>query len=187
MKPRFLVALCTALLTAGTLIGISGTALAHSMPYEEATLILSMDEQTTLVPCESTIGDAKAAAIRAGLDTDGAEHDSIGGNQRMAGYSCGIYRYSFSCDTDAGDTRPVPDLPITGYRIAGDALHTRAGFAVGTLYTAVTAAYGEASRVEQNEPYILTYCYEFEERGARLLFDVDNDGIIRAILFRSNR
>ena len=187
MKPRFLSLLCTALLAAGTLLTFSGTTLGHSMPYEEATLILSMDEQTTLVPCESTIGDAKAAAIRAGLDTDGAEHDSIGGNQRMAGYSCGVYRYSFSCDTDAGDTRPVPDLPITSYRIAGDALHTRAGFAIGTLYTAVTAAYGEASRVEQNEPYILTYCYEFEERGARLLFDVDNDGIIRAILFRSNR
>ena len=187
MKARFLVALCTALLTAGILIGISGTTLAHSMPYEETTLILSMDEQTSLVPCKSTIGDAKAAAARAALDADGAEHNSIGDNQRMAGYSCGVYRYSFSCGTDTDDTRPVPDLPITSYRIAGDALHTRAGFAVGTLYTAVTAAYGEASRVEQNEPYILTYCYEFEERDARLLFDVDDDGIIRAILFRSNR
>ncbi len=188
MKKHVYGFLSAALVAAGILFSASSTALAHSMPFEEATLVLddTSGGQIELTPLESTLGDVRTAFDRAGLAEGAAENEYRGGGMHSMRLSYCNYNYNFAGDANIADSRPALDLPLEAFQLYDTAVRTRSGFCVGTSYADVVEAYGEASAVEREERTLLTYLYEFEERRARLLFYVDDDGVIRYISFRSD-
>lgn len=188
MKTRFLGCLCTALLAVGILLGASGTALAHSMSYEEATLILDdlLGGLNELYPRQSKLKDARRAIVRAGLADDYQKKDFTGDGMRFVTYEFSYAeKFVFRAVTGAKDMRDAGDLTITGYDVMGKSARTRAGFHVGMEYSDVTDQYGEASSVKLNKEGLTSCTYAFESKGSELTFDVDDAGIIQAIKFRS--
>ena len=135
--------------------GAVGTAFAHTMPEEEATLILPKPPvgQFEIVPHETTIGDLDA--------------------------------FIFLARTGAQDDCPASEMPIVSYDVQGVDLHTPSHFLVSAPYEKVVAKYGEASYVLRKNPELVTYVYAFEKRMTELSFDVDEAGKIRAIHYRS--
>ena len=178
---KWIKGVCGAVLAAGLCLGAAGTALAHTMTEEEATMILPKPPhwQFEITPFHSTLYD-----IRAGLGADFKEKDFTGDGMRFVTYDYhGLY--SFFARTGANDDRPASELPISGYDVKGLDLHTPSHFLVSAPYEEVTAKYGAADHVLHDTPGLVTYIYEFAGRPTQLIFDVDEAGIIRAIRYRS--
>lgn len=162
--------------------GAVGTAFAHTMSEEEATLILPKPPvgQFEIVPHETTIGD---------LDAFGPQfierRDFTGDGMRFV--RCDVYNgaFIFLARTGAQDDRPTSEMPIVSYDVQGVDLHTPSHFLVSAPYEKVVAKYGEASYVLRKNPELVTYVYAFEKRMTELSFDVDEAGKIRAIHYRS--
>ena len=189
MKTRLFGFLLSAvLLAAGILLG-EGTVSAHSMPYEETTLILddyAAHTQSSVIPRQSTLKDAQGAVVRAGLADDYKKSDFTGDGMRFVTFRFNYAEeFVFRAVTGAKDTRDAGELTITGYDIMGPSVRTRSGIHVGIPYTDVTDAYGEASSAHTNEEGLTSYSYAFDGKAAALTFGVDDAGIIRAIQYRS--
>ena len=169
-------------IAASLFLGAVGTAFAHTMPEEEATLILPKPPvgQFEIVPHETTIGD---------LDAFGPQfierRDFTGDGMRFV--RCDVYNgaFIFLARTGAQDDRPASEMPIISYDVQGVSLHTPSNFLVSAPYEQVVAKYGEASYVLRNNSELVTYVYAFEKRMTELSFDVDAAGKICAIHYRS--
>ena len=189
MKTRFLGFLCTALFAADILLGAAGTTFAHSMPYEETTLILDDIPDgglSELYPRQSTLKEARRAVVRAGLVDDYQSKDFTGDGMRFVTFDFNYAEhFIFRAVTAANDTRDAGALTVTSYDVMGKSVRTLAGLCVGMEYADVVELYGEASFVDENEPPFVSYIYAFEPKAATLTFDVDDAGIIQAIKFRS--
>lgn len=188
MKKHLSLFLCGAALTACTLLG-AGTAFAHSMPYEETTLILDdfvNGGESELVPRESTLDDAMGAIVRANLGHDHQETDVTSDGFRFVTAMSHYARpYDFRSVTDAQDRCDTRALPITGYDLMGEKIRTSSGLYVGMPYEDVVDQYDEASSVDTNEAGRTLYTYAFDEDAAELTFEVDDAGIIQAIHCRT--
>ena len=180
MKAQGFRRLCSALCTALILIGAAGMAYAHTMPHEEAVMILPKPPygELDLVPHKSTLFD-----VRAGFGADFKERDFTGDGMRIVRYNYND-RIIFMARTGAMDPRPSKELKIIGYDILSSSLHTPSHFHVGDPFTKVTEKYGEPSTVIE-ENGTASQIYSFEGHPSQLIFDVDADGIIRAIRYRT--
>lgn len=189
MKTRFLGLLSAALFAAGILLGAASTAFAHSMPYEEATLILDDvvgGGLSELTPRKSTLADAKRAIVRADLAHDHQRDEFTADGFRFV--TCTFHyceKFVFRSIADAKSTYTEDKLAITSYDVFGGSARTLSGFHVGMEYADVTAKYGEASSMSKNRLPFVSYTYTFTSMDADLTFDVDREGIIRVIRFRS--
>ena len=188
MKTRFLSLLCTALFAAGILLG-TATASAHGMTYWEATLVLddtATGGQNQLEPRKATLADARRAIVRAGLADDYQKKDSSGDGMRFVTYSFdGAEHFIFRSVTGAKNTRDADELTITSYDLMGESLRTLGGLRVGKSYEDIEEMYGEPSFSETNDEGLTACTYAFDDKAAELTFDVDDDGIIQAIHFRT--
>ncbi|BEU88853.1 hypothetical protein TAMA11512_23170 [Selenomonas sp. TAMA-11512] len=181
MKTRIPGLFCTAILAAGILIVAASTALAHSMPSEEATIILPKPPygQLDLVPHKSTLSDA-----RAGFGSAFKGSDFTGDGMRFVSYKYGN-DLTFFARTGAQDRRPADELTITGYDVMSSSLHTPSRFSVSDPYQQVVDKYGEASYTLEKEDGLTSYIYSFNGRPTQLIFDVNASGVIRAIRYRT--
>ena len=121
--------------------------------------------------------------MRAGFGADFKERDFTGDGMRIVRYNYND-RIIFMARTGAMDTRPSKELKIIGYDILSSSLHTPSHFHVGDPFTKVTEKYGEPSTVIE-ENGTASQIYSFEDHPSRLISDVDADGIIRAIRYRT--
>ena len=188
MKTRFLSLLCTALFAAGILLG-AATASAHGMIYWEATLVLddtAAGGQSQLEPRKATLGDARRAVVRAGLADDYQGKDFTGDGMRFVTFDFNYAEHCiFRTVTGANDKRDADALTVTSYDIMGKSLRTLGGLHVGKSYESVEEMYGEASFTNTSDDGLTACTYAFDDKAATLTFDVDDDGIIQAIHFRT--
>lgn len=178
---KWLKGVCSAVFAAILCLGTATTALAHTMTEEEATMILPKPPhgQFEITPFHSTLYD-----IRAGLGADFKEEDFTGDGMRFVTYDYhGLY--SFFARTGANDDRDAKELTVTGYEINGGSLHTPSHVRVHNLYDDVVAIFGKADHVLREESGVVSYIYDFAGRPTQLVFDVNDEGRIRAIHFYS--
>lgn len=179
---QWIKCLCGTFLTAGLCLSIAGTALAHTMPIEEATMILPKPPygQMEIVPHETPMENLDAFGVQF------IEKSSINnGRFRFVRYSVYSGTFVFFARTGADDVRPAAELCVSDYDIKDVSLHTPSNFMVSGRYEDVVEKYGEADHVERETPARTSYRYDFEEHAASLLFEVDEDGKIRVIRYRS--
>ena len=189
MKTRFFVFLCTALFAVGILLGTSSMASAHGMTYWEATLVLddtATGEQNRLEPRKATLADARRAIVRAGLADDYHGKDFTGDGMRFVTFDFNYAEHCiFRAVTGAKDTRDAGDLTITSYDIMGKSVRTLSGLRVGKSYEDIEEMYGEPSFSETNDEGLTACTYAFNDKAAELTFDIDDEGVIQAIHFRT--
>ena len=178
MKTRFFGFLATALFAAGILLGASSMASAHGMTYWEATLVPPGEVAggpNQLEPRKSTLSDAVRIITDAGIEVDCQVKEFTGDGLRFVTYSFdGAEHFIFRAVTGAKNTRDADELTITSYDLMGESLRTLGGLHVGKSYESLEEMYGEAACT-----------YAFDDKAATLTFDVDDDGIIQAIHFRT--
>ena len=189
MKTRFFGFLCTALFAVGILLGAPGMASAHGMTYWEATLVPPGEVAggpNQLEPRKSTLSDAARIIAGAGLADDYQAKEFTGDGMRFVTYTFdGAEHFVFRSVTGAKNTRDADELTITSYDLMGESLRTLGGLHVGTSYESLEEMYGEPSFSETNDEGLTACTYAFNDKAAELTFDVDDDGIIRAIHFRT--
>lgn len=180
MKP-WSKGVCRAAIAAGLFFSAMGTAFAHTMPEAEGTLILPMPPhwQFEIIPHQTTLD-----AIRGAMGADFKKTEFTGDGMRFVTYDYhGLF--SFSARTGEADERDDGELRISGYSAKEVSLHTLSGFCVGVMYEDVVAKYGEADHVLRKESGLVSYIYDFAGRPTQLVFDVNDEGRIRAIHFFS--
>ena len=189
MKTRFFGFLCTALFAVGILLGTSSMASAHGMTYWEATLVLddtATGEQNRLEPRKATLADARRAIVRAGLADDYQGKDFTGDGMRFVTFDFNYAEHCiFRAVTGAKDTRDAGDLTITSYDIMGKSVRTLSGLRVGKSYEDIEEMYGDPSFSETNEDGLTACTYAFDDKAATLTFDIDDEGVIQVIHFRT--
>ena len=173
-----------AAIAAGLLFGAAATALAHTMPVSEATLILPKPPtgQFEIIPHETRMGD---------LDVFGTAFlkKSAINNGVFRFVRCSVYdseTFVFFARVKADDQRPAQELAVSEYDVKGVDLHTPSNFMVSGRYEAVVEKYGNADEIQENVvPGRTLYVYQFPERASELIFEVDEEEKIRVIRYRS--
>ena len=189
MKKYVCGILTTALFAVGILLGAPGMASAHGMTYWEATLVPPGEvagEPNQLEPRKSTLSDAVRIITGAGIEVDYQVKEFTGDGLRFVTYTFdGAESFIFRSVTGAKNTRPADELTITSYDLMGSSLRTLGGLHVGKSYESVEEMYGDPSSSETNDEGFTACTYSFDDKAAELTFDVDDDGIIQAIHFRT--
>ena len=189
MKTRFFGFLSAALFAAGILLGAPGMASAHGMTYWEATLVPPGEVAggpNQLEPRKSTLSDAVRIITDAGIEVDCQVKEFTGDGLRFVTYSFdGAEHFIFRSVTGVKNTRDADELTITSYDLMGESLRTLGGLHVGKSYESLEEMYGEPSFSETNDEGLTACTYAFDDKAAELTFDVDDDGIIQAIHFRT--
>ena len=172
-----------AAIAAGLLFGAAATALAHTMPIEEATMILPKPPygQMEIVPHETPMENLDAFGVQF------MEKSSINNGQfRFVRYSVYSGAFVFFARTGADDVRPAAELFVSDYDVKSVSLHTPSNFMVSGRYEDVVEKYGNADQIQENVvPGRTLYVYQFPERASELIFEVDEEEKIRVIRYRS--
>ena len=172
-----------AAIAAWLLFGAAATALAHTMPIEEATMILPKPPygEMKIVPHETPMENLDAFGVQF------MEKSSINNGQfRFVRYSVYSGAFVFFARTGADDVRPAAELFVSDYDVKGVSLHTPSNFMVSGRYEAVVEKYGNADEIQENVvPGRTLYVYQFPERASELIFEVDEEEKIRVIRYRS--
>lgn len=180
---QWIKCLCGTFLTAGLCLSIAGTALAHTMPIEEATMILPKPPygQMEIVPHETPMENLDAFGVQF------MEKSSINNGQfRFVRYSVYSDAFVFFARTGADDVRPATELFVSDYDVKSVSLHTPSNFMVSGRYEDVVEKYGNADQIQENVvPGRTLYVYQFPERASELIFEVDEEEKIRVIRYRS--
>lgn len=172
-----------AAIAAWLLFGAAATALAHTMPISEATMILPKPPygQMEIVPHETPMEKLDAFGVQF------MEKSSINNGQfRFVRYSVYSDAFVFFARTGADDVRPAAELFVSDYDVKSVSLHTPSNFMVSGRYEAVVEKYGNADQIQENVvPGRTLYVYQFPERASELIFEVDEEEKIRVIRYRS--
>lgn len=163
---------------AAFLVGLAltgGTALAHTMPFSETTLILEK-------------GHGLHAEIRPG-DPLSKVRDILGDVYQENVMDFGpfrriIWKYytsEFSAVTLTSNTSPTKQLTLHGYTLEEVSFHTPSGFSISTNYDKTKDKYGEATSQMITEDGLTSYIYSFSDRPAALVFEVDQENRVRKI------
>ena len=173
-----------AAIAAGLLFGAAATALAHTMPVSEATMILPKPPygQMEIVPHETPMEKLDAFGVQF------MEKSSINnGKFRFVRYSVHSGAFVFFARTGADDVRPAAELFVSDYDVKGMSLHTPSNFMVSGRYEAVVEKYGTADKIQEIvAPGRTLYVYQFSERASELIFEVTEEGTIYAIRYRTD-
>ena len=173
---KWLQDLGSAAIAAGLFFSASATALAHTMPEEEATLIVLVSPygHAEFIPNETTLGEVEAVEGH-----DVKKKDFTGDGRRIVTYE--YVTATFWSIVGAADDRDANELPMTGYDLRSNGSHTLSRFSVGEPYAEVVEKYGEADYTMPEKDGLVTYGYKLDGRPIHLTFDVNGEGRIRAI------
>ena len=163
---------------AAFLVGLAltgGTALAHTMPFSETTLIL---EKGHGLHAEIRPGDP-LSKVRDILGDVYQENVKDFGPFRRVIWN--YYGSEFSAVTLTSNTSPSEKLPLHGYTLRGVSFHTPSGFSISTNYDKIKDKYGEATSQMITEDGLTSYIYSFSDRPAALVFEVDQENRVRKI------
>lgn len=163
---------------AAFLVGLAltgGTALAHTMPFSETTLIL---EKGHGLHAEIRPGDP-LSKVRDILGDVYQENVMDFGPFRRVIWN--YYGSEFSAVTLTSNTSPTKQLTLHGYTLEEVSFHTPSGFSISTNYDKIKDKYGEATSQMITEDGLTSYIYSFSDRPAALVFEVDQENRVRRI------
>lgn len=168
-------------LACGLVAGAS-VADAHSMTQDEVTLILDKGDN---LQGQIKIGDTLGVVADL-LGNDCKKTDFQGEGIRMVAftYSNGDKFYG---RTSAKDTRPAEELPLAGYRLQSNVLHTPSGITVGTPFDKVVEQFGLGRKSKSHstaKEEISIYYYDVYHGVRELCFDVNAEGLVNKIVYR---